>query len=93
MSESVSLINPPKSELERRVIETRMQQAFGQSFEDVRPRGEAGAGQASAQAFTTGRDIFFAPGAYAPGSREGKQLMAHELTHTVQQRGGVAPPK
>ena len=39
----------------------------------------------SAKAFTTGSDIFFSQGAYQPGSSSGKQLLAHELTHVVQQ--------
>lgn len=43
-----------------------------------------------AQAFTRGNDIFFNEGKFAPGSREGDHLLAHELTHTVQQ-GAVDP--
>lgn len=38
-----------------------------------------------ARAFTVGRDIFFRDGAYQPDSVTGRQLLAHELTHTVQQ--------
>ncbi|NEP28586.1 DUF4157 domain-containing protein, partial [Moorena sp. SIO3I6] len=41
-----------------------------------------------ARAFTTGKDIFFRQGEYNPGSQEGKKLIAHELTHVVQQTGG-----
>ncbi|MEG4069206.1 DUF4157 domain-containing protein [Microcoleus sp. Pol11C2] len=41
-----------------------------------------------AEAFTTGQDIFFRGGAYNPGSREGQELIAHELTHVAQQGGG-----
>ncbi len=40
-----------------------------------------------AEAFTSGRHIFFRRGAYAPGSSRGHSLLAHELTHVVQQRG------
>jgi hypothetical protein len=40
-----------------------------------------------AKAFTTGLDVFFRQGAYAPGSRGGQELIAHELTHVVQQNG------
>ena len=39
-----------------------------------------------AKAFTTGQDVFFRQGAYQPGSRGGQELIAHELTHVVQQR-------
>ncbi len=43
-----------------------------------------------AKAFTTGSDIFFKSGEYSPGSSTGQNLLAHELTHVVQQ-GGQAP--
>ncbi len=39
----------------------------------------------NAKAFTTGKDVFFRHGEYNPGSSTGKQLLAHELTHVVQQ--------
>ena len=41
----------------------------------------------NARAFTTGQDIFFRQGEYQPGSRAGQELLAHELTHVVQQGG------
>ncbi len=41
-----------------------------------------------ARAFTTGNDVFFRQGEYNPQSRGGQELIAHELTHVVQQ-GGV----
>ncbi len=44
-----------------------------------------------ASAFTYGRDIFFAKDKFNPHSRAGKHLLAHELTHVVQQRGGKSP--
>src|SRR5262249_10392386 len=42
----------------------------------------------NARAFTLGRNIAFAPGEFAPGTRHGQRLLAHELTHVVQQGGG-----
>jgi hypothetical protein len=46
-----------------------------------------------AKAFTTGQDIFFRQGAYQPSSRSGQELIAHELTHVVQQHGsGIESP-
>jgi hypothetical protein len=70
---------------------TQMESAFGRSFGDVRIHadGEAHAlnQKVSAVAFTTGRDIFFQQGAYQPGTSDGNQLLAHELTHVVQQQG------
>ncbi len=41
-----------------------------------------------ARAFTHGRDIYFGADQYVPNSLEGKKLIAHELTHVVQQGGG-----
>ena len=41
----------------------------------------------SARAFATGTDIFFAPGEYQPGTQQGRELIAHEVAHTDQQRG------
>ncbi len=73
--------------------ETRafMEPRFGADFSQVSLHTDAQADQLnrqlSARAFTTGRDIFFRQGAYTPGSAAGKQLLAHELTHVVQQGG------
>jgi hypothetical protein len=47
--------------------------------------------QLNAQAFTVGNDIYFNSGKYNPNSHEGKQLLAHELTHTIQQGAGIQP--
>ncbi len=45
--------------------------------------------QLNAKAFTTGSDIFFRDGEYNPGSSGGQELLAHELTHVVQQSSGA----
>lgn len=82
MSGTVTLMNAPKNPMDRKVIETRMQQAF----DSLRPQGQQGA-PAGARAFVAGNDIFFAPAAYAPGTSAGQELLAHELTHVVQQGG------
>lgn len=42
--------------------------------------------QINARAFTVGNDIYFNKGEYQPGTKEGNHLLAHELTHTVQQK-------
>src|SRR5262249_75804 len=42
----------------------------------------------NARAFTTGEDIYFNASAYDPSSSRGRELIAHELTHVVQQRSG-----
>jgi hypothetical protein len=65
--------------------------ALGDSFADVRVHTDALAGalarSVQARAFTTGSDIFFASGEFRPQSPSGRELIAHELTHVVQQRG------
>jgi hypothetical protein len=70
-----------------------MEQGFGADFSGVRIHtGEQAAqlnNSISARAFTLGSDIYFNQGAYAPHSAEGQRLLAHELTHTIQQSGGV----
>lgn len=65
--------------------------AFGHRFGDVRvhtgERAETAARAVDAAAFTSGSHIVFgSPGRYAPGSSEGRRLLAHELAHVVQQR-------
>jgi Domain of unknown function (DUF4157) len=42
-----------------------------------------------AKAFTTGQDVFFQQGAYQPESQKGQELLAHELTHVIQQNGST----
>jgi hypothetical protein len=68
-----------------------MESRFGLAFDQVRihtgPRAAAAARDLGARAFTLGRDIYFAPGQYAPHTSEGRRLLAHELVHVVQQRG------
>ena len=69
-----------------------MEQAFDADFGGVRVHTDAEANilnqQLSARAFTTGKDIFFREGEYNPGSSDGRHLIAHELTHVVQQGTG-----
>ncbi len=49
----------------------------------------ATAARIGARAFTVGRDVFFGRGEYRPGTPAGDKLIAHEVTHTIQQRGGT----
>lgn len=76
--------------------QTRMEQNFGTNLSDVRIHTDANAQKMSAdlgaQAFTSCRDIYFNEGKYAPGSPEGDGLLAHEVTHTIQQ-GAIAANK
>jgi Domain of unknown function (DUF4157) len=63
---------------------------FGQDFSSVRVHRDAEAAEAarsvSAQAYTAGDQIVFGEGRYAPASSAGRRLLAHELTHVIQQR-------
>lgn len=72
-------------------LREQMSSALGDSFADVRvhhdPLASTLAQSVQARAFTTGADIFFARGEYRPGGAAGRELLAHELAHVVQQRG------
>ncbi|MFD2565657.1 eCIS core domain-containing protein [Aquimarina rubra] len=70
-----------------------MESGFGADFSNVNIHTDSNAVQMSqelgAQAFTHGNDVYFNKGKYNPNSKSGKHLLAHELTHTVQQSGMV----
>ncbi|MEH2313517.1 MAG: DUF4157 domain-containing protein [Nostoc sp.] len=70
-----------------------MEVAFGTDFSGVKVHTDGKSDQLNrsiqARAFTTGQDVFFRQGEYNPGSRGGQELLAHELTHVVQQNGGA----
>jgi hypothetical protein len=76
-------------------IRERMEGAFGADFSRVRVHTDGTSDQLNqsiqAKAFTTGQDVFFRKGAYNPGSRGGQELLAHELTHVVQQGSAIQP--
>ncbi|WP_435768427.1 eCIS core domain-containing protein [Nocardioides sp. SYSU DS0651] len=69
-----------------------MEARMGQDFSDVRVHtgdaADASARSVSAHAYTVGSNIVFQRGAYDPGSAAGQTMLAHELTHVVQQRNG-----
>ena len=71
-----------------------MGQRFGADFSQVRVHigddAAASARSISAHAYTAGRHIVFGAGQYRPGTPQGNRLLAHELTHTLQQ-GRAAP--
>jgi hypothetical protein len=73
---------------------TKLESAFGADFGSVRVHTDSESDvlnrSVQARAFTTGRDIFFRQGEYNPGSAGGQELLAHELTHVVQQGGSSA---
>ena len=77
-------------------VRGRMEAAFGRDFSHVRIHVGAGAAAAAdaldAEAFATGSEIWFASGAWAPGSARGDELLAHELQHVVQADEGRVGP-
>jgi len=77
----------PLPESDRAFFEPR----FGYNFSQVRVHADAQSAETShainARAFTLGNDVAFGAGEYAPETVAGKRLLAHELTHVVQQQG------
>jgi hypothetical protein len=69
-------------------VRKELEQELGVALGRVRVHTDTVAADAAravrAHAFTVGEDIFFAAGAYAPGTREGRKLLAHEVAHVVQ---------
>jgi hypothetical protein len=69
-----------------------MEPRFGREFGDVRIHNDAAAARSAssigAAAYTSGNHIHFGAGKYEPDTAEGKKLLAHELTHVVQQSKG-----
>lgn len=70
-------------------VRSSLEPQLGHDFSQVRVHTDATANELSqqlgAKAFTAGHDVFFREGAYQPGSGSGRGLIAHELTHVVQQ--------
>jgi hypothetical protein len=69
-----------------------MESRLGADFGDVRVHTDATASESArsvqAHAYTVGNDVVFQSGKYAPESDSGRRMLAHELTHVVQQRSG-----
>jgi hypothetical protein len=74
-----------------------MERRFGYDFSQVRVHTDATAAQSArdvnASAYTVGNDIVYGTGRYAPTAQHGQRLIAHELTHVVQQSGAISSPK
>ena len=69
-----------------------MEDRFGHDFGDVRVHTDTRASESAravqAHAYTVGSDMVFQSDRYSPNSSEGQHMLAHELTHVVQQRSG-----
>lgn len=76
-------------------LQQDMGHRFGYDFSRVRvhtgPAAEQSARDVNAYAYTVGRNIVFGAGRFAPGTAEGRRLLAHELVHVVQQDEGGTP--
>jgi hypothetical protein len=74
-------------------VRNNMESNVGYDFNAVRVHTDSNAGHlaraVNARAFTVGSDIVFGSGEYSPESKDGQKLLAHELTHVVQQTGPV----
>ncbi|MGH7890061.1 MAG: DUF4157 domain-containing protein, partial [Thermodesulfobacteriota bacterium] len=72
-------------------VRTYFEPRFGQDFSPVRVHTDSEANESAqsvnALAYTVGRDVVFAEGQYSPETDSGRKLLAHELTHVVQQKG------
>jgi len=74
-----------------------MESRFKNDFSNVKIHTDSNASNMSksihAKAFTIGNDIYFKSGMFNPASNSGKELLAHELTHTIQQKSSRTPVK
>jgi hypothetical protein len=73
----------------RKFMEPRLGQDLGQVRVHTDERAADAASALGARAFTSGSDIAFGTGEYAPHTAAGRRLLSHELTHVMQQRAGV----
>ncbi|MBX3154809.1 MAG: DUF4157 domain-containing protein [Deltaproteobacteria bacterium] len=78
-------------------LRTRFETSLGTDLGGVRVHTDGAAAQAasaySARAFATGNDVVMGAGQYQPDTQQGQWLLAHEVAHTVQQRGAATGPQ
>lgn len=86
-------ITNSKGEKMPKNLQSQMENTFNYDFDHVKIHDNKNADFASksiqAKAFTTGEDIYFKENKYKPDTTEGNHLLAHELTHVVQQNNGA----
>ncbi len=74
-------------------VKANMEAGFHADLSDIRIHANSPeAPKVNALAFTRGWHIHFAPGQFDPGTREGRQIIGHELAHVVQQQTGRVHP-
>jgi hypothetical protein len=73
-------------------VRSDMESRLGHDFSDVRVHADGQAGESArsvgAHAYTVGNEVVFQPSTWAPDTVDGQRMLAHELTHVVQQRSG-----
>jgi hypothetical protein len=73
-------------------VRSDMEQRLGHDFGEVRVHADGQAGESArsvgAHAYTVGSEVVFQPSSWAPETPDGRRMLAHELTHVVQQRSG-----
>jgi hypothetical protein len=89
VDEVVSSSGQPLDSSTRGFMESRIGHDFSQVRVHSDDRAAASARAIHANAYTVGSNVVFGPGRFQPSSRQGQHLLAHELTHVVQQRAGV----
>jgi hypothetical protein len=89
------VLNSPGQALDSQV-RAEIEPQFGHDFSQVRihtnPKAAESAQAVQAQAYTVGHHLVFASGQYQPNTQTGKHLLAHELSHVVQQSAVPHPP-
>jgi hypothetical protein len=76
----------------RRFMESRMDHDFSQVRVHADTNAKKSANVMGARAYTVGSNVVFGNGQYAPGTSAGRHLLAHELTHVVQQQSSMSSP-
>jgi hypothetical protein len=79
----------PLSTPDRGFFESRLGRDLGGVRVHNNPAAHQAAKDVRAKAFTYGQDVYFSSGRYQPGTGSGRELLAHELAHTIQQRPGA----
>ncbi|WPB72860.1 LirA/MavJ family T4SS effector [Archangium violaceum] len=85
------LVNLASGRALPRELQRELESFFGVSFQDVRVHVGPEPLALGARAFAAGSHLFFAPGCFQPDTAPGRHLIAHELTHVLQQRAGRVP--
>jgi hypothetical protein len=83
--EALSMTGQPLDAAARAALESRLGHDFGRVRIHTGPLADTSARAVGANAYTVGQDVVFRAGQYRPGTASGDRLLAHELTHTVQQ--------